>query len=504
MSSEEGKLEDYAKRLLRGSTLVFLCMVASTFVAFLLRMFLARSLGVEGYGLFYSVFFFVSFFLLFRDLGLNSALVKFIPEFRVKGDLSSLRSSLFLVFLFQSFSSLLLFVPLFLLSGWLSSSFFRTSEALLPFRLLLFWFLASTFYQLLRSTFQGLQDMLAYSLLDLLWILVILVGSLCLVPSWGISGVAFSYLLSAGLLTVGGAWYLGRKYGEVAGPLEKKEGTLAKLLSFALPFFLGGLGSLVLAYTDTLMLTLFRGTREVGLYQAAQPLAALLGYFVGALTTALFPLVSEMWAKGERKLVREATGFLFKSSLAVVLPFSLLFLSFPEVALRLLFGGEYLGSCTALRILSCHAVLWALLSVMGTVVAGVGEPLLITKTVAWMAGLNFLGNLLLVPPFGASGAALTTLLSSLLGVLLLPRYARKKVGKTPFSSLLKVVVGGVLAFLLISLLKSLLFLSSWLEVLLIFPPVLSLYLLWLLGTGVFTEGEKKILFRLLSFQGRKV
>ncbi|MEM2460231.1 MAG: oligosaccharide flippase family protein, partial [Candidatus Hadarchaeales archaeon] len=123
MSSEEGKLEDYAKRLLRGSTLVFLCMVASTFVAFLLRMFLARSLGVEGYGLFYSVFFFVSFFLLFRDLGLNSALVKFIPEFRVKGDLSSLRSSLFLVFLFQSFSSLLLFVPLFLLSGWLSSSF---------------------------------------------------------------------------------------------------------------------------------------------------------------------------------------------------------------------------------------------------------------------------------------------------------------------------------------------------------------------------------------------
>ncbi|MEM5854129.1 MAG: flippase [Candidatus Aenigmatarchaeota archaeon] len=503
MTSEEKKLEGYARRLLKGSTVVFLCMVASAFVAFLVRMFLARSLGVEGYGLFYSVFSFVSFFVLFRDLGLNSALVKFIPEFRVKGDLSSLRSSLFLVFLFQSLSSFLLFVLLFLLSGWLSFSFFRTPEALFPFRLLLLWFLVSTFYQLLRFTFQGLQDMLAYSLLDFLWILVILLGSWCLVPSWGVNGVAFSYLLSAGLLTVGGAWYLGRKYREVVSPLERKRGTLRKLLSFALPSFVGGLGSLVLAYTDTLMLTFSRGTSEVGLYQAAQPLAGLLGYFVGALTAALFPLVSEMWTKGERKLVRETTGFLFKSSLAVVLPFSLLFLSFPEVALRLVFGEEYLGSCTALRILSCHAVLWTLLSVMGTVVAGVGEPLLITKTVAWMAALNFFGNFFLIPPFGASGAALTTFLSSFLGVLLLPRYAKKKVGKAPLLPFLKVVAGGILVFFSVSFLKSFFSFSPWLEVLVIFPPILLLYFFWLLEMGVFTEGEKKILFRLLSFRGER-
>ncbi len=497
MTSE--KVEAYARRLLRGSSVVFLCLLASTFVAFVLRMFLARSLGVEGYGLFYSIFFFVSFFLLFRDLGLNSALVKFIPEFRVKGDLSSLRSSLLLTVLLQALSSLLLFIPLFLLSGWLSSSFFKTSEALLPLRLLLFWFLASAFYQLLRSTFQGLQDMVAYSLMDLLWIFFVLLGSWRLVPSWGVRGGAFSYLLSAGLMTVGGAWYLGRKYGEVVGPLEKREGTLGKLLSFALPLFVGGLGSLVLAYTDTLMLTFSRGTGEVGLYQAAQPIAGLLGYFVGALTTALFPLVSEMWAKGERKLVREVAGSLFKSSLAVVLPFSLLFLSFPEVAVRLVFGGEYLGSCTALRLLSCHAVLWALFSVRSTVVAGVGEPLLITKTVAWMATLNFLGNLFLIPPFGASGAALATLLSSFLGVLLLHGYARRKVGGVPLLPLLKVVAGGILLFLLISFLKFLFTLSPWLEALLILPPALLLYFVWLLRAGVFTEGEKRILLGILPF-----
>ncbi|TDA31558.1 MAG: hypothetical protein DSO04_03835, partial [Hadesarchaea archaeon] len=127
MGLEPG-MEVYAKRLVRGSAVVFTCGVVAAFVAFLLRMFLARELPVEEYGLFYALLTFVSFFTLFRDLGLNSALVKFLPEFRAKGKKRALRSSLSLVALLQTLPSLLLLSLLFLLSGWLSSSFFRNPE----------------------------------------------------------------------------------------------------------------------------------------------------------------------------------------------------------------------------------------------------------------------------------------------------------------------------------------------------------------------------------------
>lgn len=51
----------YAKRLVKGSAIVFTSLIATELVAFLLRMFLARSLSVAEYGLFYAVFTVFSF-----------------------------------------------------------------------------------------------------------------------------------------------------------------------------------------------------------------------------------------------------------------------------------------------------------------------------------------------------------------------------------------------------------------------------------------------------------
>jgi len=496
----EPGMEVYARRLVRGSAVVFTCTVVAAFVAFLLRMFLARELTVEEYGLFYALLTLVSFFTLFRDLGLNSALVKFLPEFRAKGEKRALRSSLSLVALLQTLPSLLLLSLLFLLSGWFSSSFFRNPAALLPLRILLLWFFFSTFYQLFRAAFQGLQDMLAYSLADLLWILLILLSSLVTVGvlGRGVEGVALAYLLSTCLMAGMELGYLRLRYPEVLGRPEGGREEAGRLLSFALPVLVGGLGGLVLGYTDTLMLTVFKGAGEVGLYQAAQPLAGLLGYFVGALTVVLFPMVSEMWAEGRRKEVAGALSLLLKFSLAVVLPLSLVFLAFPEVAVRLVFGQGYLGGVDALRILSCNAVAYTLFAILAAAVAGIGKPFLATKAVGFMAGFNFLSNLLLIPPFGAAGAALTTLLSTVLGVLLLLRYSRGTLGLSLGPGpLLKMVVGGILTLLLISGLKWILRLPPWPEAFVVLVPSLLLYGLWLLATSSLTRGELEFLSRVL-------
>jgi peptidoglycan biosynthesis protein MviN/MurJ (putative lipid II flippase) len=113
-----------------------------------------------------------------------------------------------------------------------------------------------------------------------------------------------------------------------------------------------------------------------------------------------------------------------------------------------------------------------------------------------MAGFNFLSNLLLIPPFGAAGAALTTLLSTVLGVLLLLRYSRGTLGLslTP-GPLLKMVVGGILTLLFISGLKWILRLPPWPEAFLVLIPSLLLYGLWLLATSSLTRGELQFLSR---------
>ena len=70
----------YAKFALRSSLAVFIGFVFSGLFAYVVRATLARVLSVTEYGLFYAVFSFVSFFLLFRDLGLGVALIKYVAD----------------------------------------------------------------------------------------------------------------------------------------------------------------------------------------------------------------------------------------------------------------------------------------------------------------------------------------------------------------------------------------------------------------------------------------
>ena len=64
--------------------MVFITIIIGSFLAYLIRIILARNLSIEGYGLFYAVFTFIVFFSLFKDIGLRNAGVKFIAEYIFK------------------------------------------------------------------------------------------------------------------------------------------------------------------------------------------------------------------------------------------------------------------------------------------------------------------------------------------------------------------------------------------------------------------------------------
>jgi O-antigen/teichoic acid export membrane protein len=270
------------------------------------------------------------------------------------------------------------------------------------------------------------------------------------------------------------------------------------LFAFALPVLLGGLGEIILSNMDTIMLTAFRPLSEVGLYQVAQPTANVLGYFSAGLTTIFFPMVSELWAKGEKKLLGEELCFLIKFSFILVLPSALVLIAFPEIAIRFLFGENYLLGAMALQILAGNVIISTVLSILTSLMAGIGKPLTNTKVVGVMAFLNFFGNLLLIPPYGIEGASLTTLISTLVGVLLLLHHAKKYVEfATPTLPLVKTFAGGLLTLLLLMGLKRVIELPPWHEALVVAIPSMLFYGVWILGTKAVTKEELKLIARIV-------
>ena len=494
--------EVYARRLVKGSAIVFAGMVASGIFGIFLRMFLARSLSVEEYGLFYAVFVFVSFFALFRDLGLDPTLTKYIPEFSVKKDFKAIKSLIVSAAIFKAIFAFSIATILFIFSGQIALEFFGTEAAVLPLRILCIWFFVIGFHFILRGAFQGFQNMPAYASMEFFWIMSVFVSAVLFVSvlGRGLSGVASAYLAGALVMVIMSMVYFMRRYPQVFKEKISVDRILAKkLFAFALPIFIGGLGGLILGYMDTLMITVFRSLHEVGYYQVAQPTAGVLWYFVGALTVVFFPMVSELWARRERKLLGRGLDFLIKFSFVLIFPAALVLIAFPEIVIRLLFGEGYLvGGVTALRILAFNAIVYTLYAILVSVMAGIGKPIINTKIIGVMACFNLIGNLILIRPYGIVGAAAATLGSFLLGLVLLFHYARKLVGFTvPSLPLLKTTIGGVLTLFIVFGLKSILVLSPWPEALVVVMLSLVFYGVWILLVKAVTRDDLKLIARIV-------
>jgi O-antigen/teichoic acid export membrane protein len=224
----------------------------------------------------------------------------------------------------------------------------------------------------------------------------------------------------------------------------------------------------------------------------------LLWYLVGAIVIVLFPMVSELWARREKKLLGGVLHFLTKFSFMLIIPAALLFITFPEIAIRLLFGANYLAGAMVLQILSVVAIVYTLYKILGCAISGIGKPIVVTKVFAVMACLNLVGNLLLIPTYGIEGAAVATLSAHLLGLALLFYYTRKFIRFTvPVMPLLKTLVGGTLTLFLIFGLKSIIVLPPWPEAFAVLIPGLSFYGIWLLTTKAITKDDLRLISRIV-------
>lgn len=497
----------YGKRLVKGSTIVFTAFIASGIIALLLRMFLARSFSVAEYGLFYAVFVLISFFELFRGLGFDTALVKHVPEFVIKKRFGMIKSSIDFVLLLRVTIAFLIVTVFFAFSNQIALTVFGTSEAVPLLLILGIWFILMSF-STLTNTYQGFQNMLAYAslkFLDNFFVFIfalLLVGGLCLGPL----GAAYAYLFTAFTIAMLGFAILRYKYPMIFKVRTQITKSIIKTLSkFALPIFLTGLVGLVIGYMDTIMITVFRTLPEVGYYQAAQPMSNLLFSIAGSVLIVFFPMVSELWAKREQKLLGNMLHFLIKFSFIFIIPAVLIFIAFPEIIINVLFGSNYLAGAAALQILSLATVFHLLTGILNYTLAGIGKPIITTKVTALMAGFNLVWNLLLIPTYGIEGAAAASLGAYLLGYILLSYYARKSVKFTvPISLLIKIAVGAVLTLIFIFGLKSVLVMSPLPEAFIVGISSFLFYGGWILATKAVTKDDLKLIAKIVPLPKRLV
>ncbi len=468
----------YKERVVKGFAINLGMAFAIAGLGYLTRIILAKNLSLAEYGLFYAVFAFIGFFNLFRDFGLGVTSVKFISGYLGKNDRKGIKTTVKAVFVTQLIMVSLITLPLILFSGQLAQSFFKADATYVIIFLALGYFLSLS-QDAIVSLAGGFQNMLYMNLPEFLrHALIIIVIILGLGMDRSAVLPAFAYFIVMVFLPFFHLRLLLRLMPDFFG-IEggRSIPMLKKAFSFSIPVMITTIGGLLIAYTDTMMITYFRTLEEVGLYNVAMPISMIIWFFGNALAGIMLPVISQMWARKEKKYVREGIALLHKYAFAIVLPFGLTFFAFPEIIIRVLFGEEYVGSALALQILSIGAIAYSIAIVNSNILVGLGKPGINGRIMLVAAAFNILANALMIPKFGIAGAAIASSVSYTLVFLMNTFYLRKLVGANlPLRQYLKSILGGGLFLLTLTLLKKNIELNAYLEAIVVSTASLLIYL----------------------------
>lgn len=414
--------------VLRGAGTVGLMRIGGVALAFMTQVFLARVMGAAEFGIYSYAWSWAALLTIPALLGLNTAVLRYIPEYTAKDDgprlFGVVRASQALVLGVGVVVAAIGGAVVFLLGDFVPAYYvvpLYIALASIPL-----WALLNQQCALSR----------AFG-----WVALASFPRNIAAPSLLIAGVAI--LLAAGgeangvtVLGVAAASFfiivplhrmrLRRRIG-AALPAAKPRYETGVWLRVAFPLFLLSGFQIVLDRSDLIMLGMFLAPEDVALYQAAVKTSAVVAVMLAMLNFLGAPRIAKLHAEGRhrdlQKLVTGIVGWVFWPSLLA----ALIAILFGGSILKL-FGPEFEGGALALAILAMGKLVHASTGPVGYLMALTGHQNASAKVFGTCAAINIALNLLLIPEFGLVGAAVATSLTLVLWNLWLLILVRRRLG----------------------------------------------------------------------------
>lgn len=182
----------------------------------------------------------------------------------------------------------------------------------------------------------------------------------------------------------------------------------SRWLSAGIPLMFFGTMTVVQSQADILMLGALRGSADVGIFSVADRGAQLIGFAVVAANSALAPVVARLY---EQRQLAELQQLVTRSGRAVALVVAgatLVMIAGGKWFLGL-FGPEFVQGYVPLVVLSLAVMIGGFASSVAMLLVMTGHDRDVAVTSGAAALINVVLNLVLIPRYGPTGAAFSTL-----------------------------------------------------------------------------------------------
>lgn len=401
------------KKVVTNAKWIIICKVAQSLLQLLIGMMSARYLGPSNYGLINYAKSVVAFAVPFTMLGLNETLVRELLETPEKeGEI--LGTSLTMSFL----SSLLCIV-----SVWFFASNVNRGEAetilvcvlyglsliFQAIELVQYWF-----HSKLRSKFPSIMMLVAYILVSAYKIFL-------LIAKKNVYWFAVAYSIEFGII---GLSLLVIYFRQSEQGLSVSLRMAKRLFSNSYPYIFASLMVTIFQNTDHVMLKMMSGNAENGFYSAAITSASVCSFVYAAIIDSMRPVILAHKKAGSEDY-REKISTLYCIIIYLALAQGLAFTILAKPIIWVLYGSEYARTVPVLQILVWYVSFSQMGRIRNIWILSEGKQKILWKINLVGALLNALINAILIPVWGAFGAAFASFMTQvftnfILGFLVKP------------------------------------------------------------------------------------
>ncbi len=382
--------------------------IAQMGISFFVSIFTARYLGPSNFGLMNYAGAYIAFFTSFCTLGINSIIIKeFIDNQDRQGEI--IGTSLFLRLTSSILSAFMIIgiVSIIDKNEPVTLAVVALSCIALVFQVFdtfNYWFQSRY-----ESKISAIATFAAYVITTIYRIVLLIMGKSV---EW------FAFASSVDFICI--AIVLCLVYHKKSGPKLSLSLTRGKqLLSRSYHYILSGMMVAIYAQTDKFMLKHMLDETVVGYYSLASSINHMWVFVLAAIIDSMYPTIMRLY-KNNRDAYEKKNRQLYALVIYISLFVALVLFIFGGFAIKVLYGEQFLPSETPLKIVTLYTVFSYLGVARNAWIVCENKQKYLKYIYFSAAIINVFMNLLLIPIWGASGAALASLLTQICTSMIIP------------------------------------------------------------------------------------
>ena len=456
--------------------------IIASVCGFIWTILMARYLGVDNYGIFGFATSLTGILAITIDFGISNHIVRHIAT-----DYDSAPKYLGNALPLKSiFSVGTIIITLIILILMQANELVITVTLLFTIEMILKSYIGTlngSFQAFEEGKYQGIGNTILHVLL-LIFILLTIFTDL------GLIGIAISYII-ANLIALIYEYYVLKKH-VIKPKFELDADFCKKITLLAIPFAVTSLLYNVYYSIDIVMLTNMVGNYPTGIYNATYKLISVLTIFYSVYTAVIFPVMSKFF-KNDEKMLLISFEKSIKYLMLIIIPLAVATVVYSTDIIHFIYGHEYDASSSVLSILIWTVCLLFISGAANTLLNASHKEVTVTKIYAMAAIFNIVLNLFMIPYLSYNGAAITTVLSDVL-IVILQAYIIYRLGHRPnnklYYDILKIIAGSAVLGIALYLLN----LNMWVAL----PVGIIIYFAVMYLIRFFDDDDKYVIREILG------